>query len=234
MHTYFTGKEKKRSFAHILHTQTLPASAVGGARDSWWGRTCPFPGEGFPLVASLHVFALHRRPLKHANVYNACHALTPLEDKGREGKNGRTKQNRSLWCTQVLFKCSIIAAISHTLSIDAWFLLFRLHTSLKPEFSFPARHVGIKFHSDCYAEIWTNWSKRRNLVWAINNGDINSSYFARSGRERDLGTTATGNITFKCSAARARVEDKGKENEEKKRCKQEQRKRGKGEEGGDR
>ena len=96
-------KKKKRKkkiirthTAHTLHTQTLPASAVGGARDSWWGRTCPFPGEGFPLVASLHVFALHRRPLKHANVYNACHALTPLEDKGREGKNGRTKQNRSL------------------------------------------------------------------------------------------------------------------------------------------
>lgn len=153
---------------------------------------------------------------------------------GKKKKNVRTKQNRSLWCTQVLFKCSIIAAISHTLSIDACFLHFLLHTSLKPVFSFTARHVEIKFHSDCYAEIWTNWSKRQNLVWAINNSDINSSYFARSGRERELGSTATGNITFKCSAARARGEDKGKENEEKKRCKQEQRMRGKGKEGGDR
>ena len=100
-HTYFTQAGEKM---HAVHTgpqqlawtrpvqtaQTLPASAVGDARDSWWGRTCPFPGKCFPLVASLHVFALHRRPLKHANVYNACHALTPLEDKDKVGKKIKT------------------------------------------------------------------------------------------------------------------------------------------------
>lgn len=98
-------------------------------------------------------------------------------------KDNKETENKTIFL-MMPFKCSIIAVIFYTLcplmpfSTVEWVFFPSAH-SLKPAFSFAARHLDIKSYSNCHAEIWTNWSKRQNFVWVINNSDINSLYFTQ-------------------------------------------------------